>query len=116
MLIVDENGDLVEVRSTPKPMMQVRVRGTTATWPHLSTEFETVDVPEGCVVQDLLGYLTFSNRKFQIAFPHGTLRATIRGEQCQPMRVLMPNDEVVVSGHPDPQLSRLMAKLLTPLP
>jgi hypothetical protein len=107
------DGELVELRGAPPPaMIEVTVRGTPSTWPHLPADGRRVSIPAGTIVADLLEYLAFRDRDLRVAFPPGSLRATLDGQPCDPAQVVRPGDDLSVSGIRDPALSRLMARLL----
>lgn len=115
LMTIDAEGNLVEVeRPTPPPMIDVVVRGNASTWPELSTDPQTVSVPAGCIVQDLLEYLRYRNDRLQRAFPPCGLSATIAGEPCEDDRVVCAGDELRVSGQRDPEWTSLLAELPTP--
>jgi len=112
LLTPGEGGELIEVVPRLPPMIEVVVQGTASTWPYLEGEPAVVPVPEGCLVGDLLDSLPALDRDFLVAFPPGTLWATIGGAPCEPDRALAPGDHLIVHGRRDPAASRRFAELL----
>ncbi len=93
------NGELVQMPPpAPPPMMSVRVRGDASVWPHVPAAPRDEALPVGCVAHDFLEYLCFRDESMRRAFPPGALVAYVDGVPCEPHRVLMPGDDVVVTA------------------
>lgn len=116
MMVRTPDGQLVERTFEPRPMIDVYVQGTMTTWPHFGPEPRAVSVPVGCLVSDLLEYLCFVDQAVRIAFPPGSLQATIDGKPCEPGQVVLRGETLVLTATPDPELSRALAAMLRPLP
>lgn len=112
LMTVGPDGRMRRVYPRKRPSIEVTVQGNASTWPYVPAEPKTVTVPQGCVVMDLLEYMCSKDRAFRIEFPPGTLHATIDGERCEPRRVLMPGDQLIVGGTKDPALSAMFAQML----
>ena len=97
IMVLEPDGSERWVMPKKRPMMTVRVKGDATTWPELSPEGREVQVPVGCIVLDLLGYLCAKDQRLRLVEPGCLLIARIGKRPCEPMRVLEAGDEVLVS-------------------
>jgi hypothetical protein len=110
--IVNERGEAIQMPDVAT--IEVRVRGTVSTWPELDTDWQTVEVPAGCVLMDMLEYLCM-DPQLRAAFPPGGLSGSVNSELGEDMRVLMPGDSIIVSGERDARWTEMMEKVLVPM-
>lgn len=111
---VDARGLLVELPPLPIPEIMevtVRPRGPVS---RFLPPVKTVRAGVGCIAGDLLGSLSHGDQAFAIAYPR--LRGFVGGELCEPERVLLPGDEVVVEGIEDRKMSAFLREILVSYP
>ena len=103
IVTVGPDGELLEpaLPAEPPAMIAIAVRGTLSTWPELPPEPQTIEVPVGCVVQDALEFLRYRNFDLLTGFAPNALSARMAGEPCEPLRVVRPGDELIVTGSRD---------------
>lgn len=99
-IILGADGEPVELPPLElPPMVAVTVRGSASTWPELTVERQTLEVPAGCSVADLLAFIQYRNDELLRSFGPGALRATLDGAVCPPTREVRAGDEFRLVGN-----------------
>jgi|GEM_PF-2502676 len=114
-VIMGPDGEILELPPLElPPMIEVTVFGSASTWPELAADPQTLEVPVGCSVFDLLAFLQYRNEALMDGFGPGSLRALADGVECEPQRVVRPGESFRIVGSRDRRWREALQEVTPP--